>query len=127
MPVFKNILASIGDVTGKISINGTTIQVGGKGNVQVTSEGVYVDGDKVHEMSSISNNITIKVYGSCGNIETGIGDVEADKVEGNVRTGSGDVTVSSGDVSSIQTGSGDVDVLGNVGSVRTGSGDINVR
>lgn len=69
---------------------------------------------------------SIEITGNVNKVRSGSGDVNCERVGGDVQTGSGDVECSyiNGDVN---TGSGDVKSNTIMGSVKTGSGDIKYK
>lgn len=69
---------------------------------------------------------SIGITGNVNKVRSGSGDVNCERVGGDVQTGSGDVECSyiNGDVN---TGSGDVKSNTIMGSVKTGSGDIKYK
>jgi hypothetical protein len=124
-------------MSSKIVINGKTyvgdnISVHRDGTVKINGKAVDPTTDKIINISiegnvdtldvEHANEITIK--GDCGKVDSGSGNVSAENIYGDVKTGSGKVKVSKTVTGNVQTGSGDVTAETINGSVRTGSGDI---
>lgn len=109
----------------KIKMNGSgSVCINGKryvgGNIQITDDGIVIDGKIQDEIFSGEVNITI--YGDVDRIENSRGCVCANNVN-SINTISGDVEC--GNVSgSVKTVSGDVCCGAISGSVNTVSGDI---
>lgn len=113
---FTNIFAK---KKSKIVING--VEYSGK-NIQINDTHVIVDGQII--TSSITPNISIKIYGDTDSVRTTSGDVEVTGVTGSVETVSGDITCGAV-LGSVTSTSGDIHCKDIGGNVRTVSGDIN--
>lgn len=131
----------------RLSINGRSIQISGSGNsVVVDGNRIIVNGKKVSDLNEISEkevhiviegevsklNVDccekIEVKGNVESIESGSGDIYANEVKGNAKSGSGNIECGGSIGGSASTMSGNIECGGSIGgNASTMSGNIRHR